>query len=117
MTDNDKAATYIGWKEGEKCQRRHNEFMDRCSCGADVELDERHDAAAPDMADPRNYMKALEGLPAAYQYDVARRDGKTVCMIWRSDRSDNDIECRQYIHEASVPVAALAALYDAEHPV
>ena len=99
MTDNEKAATYIGWKEGEKCQRRHNEFMDRCSCGAGVELDERHDAAAPDMADPRNYMKALESC------DNWRLMKRALCWVERN----------QVVKYGPNAITALAALYDAEH--
>ena len=75
MTDNEKASTFIGWREGQKCKVtdvacRH---FDQPWFDADSEESKRwlkeggthppfadHDVPAPDMADARNWSKALD---------------------------------------------------------
>jgi hypothetical protein len=50
MTDNEKAATFIGWKPNARIATNMGEMP----------------LAAPDMSDPNNYMKALDKLVVKY---------------------------------------------------
>jgi hypothetical protein len=100
MTENDKAATFIGWKPGQRCERWYT--LQSGSWCYDHKTKDAHDLPAPDMSDPRNYMKALE---ACDDWQLAKENQ----MIW-VERGD----CRKY---GITPRKALAALYDAEHPV
>jgi hypothetical protein len=84
MTDNEKAATFIGWRP--------------CVWIAN---------SAPDMSDPRNYMKALEAIEAS---DGGMWD-RTSVRRWYFIRSSNGKGGM-----GKTAVQALAALYDAEHP-
>lgn len=97
MTENEKAGTFIGWKP-------------------------EHDIPAPDMTNPRNYMKALRGLPPKYRWSAGNafmRGGDLSpeqppverWHIWTVDR----VPFNSHFKES--PVAALAALYDAERAV
>jgi hypothetical protein len=101
MTDNEKAATFIGWREGVRCTAERVWGTDACCDGHSAGGKKPHDIPAPDMSDPRNYMKALHELPVWFRWEVTRDD----CMV-TTDKG-------QYIEPT--PVAALAALYDAEH--
>jgi len=84
MTDNEKAATFIGWAPNE-----------------------HDDIPAPDMTDPRNYMKALAKV-AERRLVRLTVNSETSGVIWTK------ISIGVEIDEKS-PVAALAALYDVEH--
>ncbi len=116
MTDNEKAATFIGWKPGERCNTEgiawldcpHKQFKYHYdggdTLGVCVEI-EPHDIPAPDMTDPGNYMKALEKIdPLKWKWNLAR----DYCII---DDWEGNLE-----FEGRTPVEALAALYDVEHP-
>lgn len=114
MTDNEKAATFIGWKPEQPCTSRTHRIGFRISCefcafnrhASESEL--RTDGAGhahflppPDMRDPRNYMAALEDA----QPKDERREGMLASLsrtIWN--------------HDPREIVDYLAALYDAEHP-
>ena len=71
MTDNEKAATFIGWREGQPCSHREqidgsqwgNGIQQCFLCHCRLPIDRCfHTDPAPPMADPRNYMKALESF-------------------------------------------------------
>ena len=99
MTDNEKAATFIGWEEG---QEETNDSI--ITPEKQAELKAKFNiylpADAPDMVDPRNWAKAL---------------GYALTL-------DDWVELHPNIYEALVHrdwlaiVKMLAALYDAEHP-
>lgn len=96
MTENEKAATFIGWRPGEVCESEMGcpEWdMDQSSV-----FHRDHLVAAPDMSDPRNYTKALEGL-----WWERAMNGR-----WKVLRSG---KAHGFGH---TPQKALAALYDAE---
>lgn len=144
MTDNEKAATFIGWQEGHcdlskgdyrvvdcphtgkhaDCSRFvecHTWWI--CLCGAEMpcttdELNHpqlgpniHHDRAAPDMTDPRNYMKALEILSERrLEPDLGVTQGH-----WYVD-TDTKGETELYAKTpAEAVILRLVALYDAEH--
>ncbi len=91
MTDNEKAATFIGWKW--HAHRRDGGCIRQdFSVGCDL----------PDMSDPRNYMKAL--------VSCAKLEPTLYCHLgaWSVDIN----LWRQTPAEAIV--AFLAALYDAD---
>lgn len=60
LTDNEKAATYIGWVPNTPCTERHVEWFTRCPCGSDAEPEQPHNKACPVMNWPENYMRAFE---------------------------------------------------------
>jgi hypothetical protein len=130
VTDNQKAATFIGWT-GDLCKNSDwrwetaDRETGRCAdCAFTFSIDQDyppkflpgHIAPAPDMSDPRNYMKALEALDEQFAWDVFRRAGKIAVMIWRADRSTEDVINNRFVWECTTPAAALVVLYDAEHP-
>lgn len=99
MTDNEKAATFIGWKPNTLCYLSDNDGF--CVIhNTMLQFGVGHILAAPNITDPRNYMKALENIAqthphfddfeAAFVRTIINRDGSEM-------------------------VTALAALYDAEH--
>ena len=93
MTNNEKAATYIGWRE----------WCSNFDCWI------RH--PAPDMTRPENYMRALEMLPASLTWTMGRDPrGGYYCRIMGSMYGVQDTK-----GEGINPVEALAALYDKEH--
>lgn len=119
MTDNEKAATFIGWKSETSCWvgeggRSTAAFFDArpdgvCDCGWTFEHPEAgqisstvpsHLEPPPDMSDPRNYMKAQVAWSI-----LTHRESWTATPL-------NSISPRGY---GKTPVAALAALYDAVH--
>ena len=103
MTDNEKAATFIGWKTKE-CTGSLTRTLNGlgsliCAhCGGQPMWP--HNRPAPDMVDPRKWAKAL---------------GYALTL-------DDWVELHPNIYEALVHrdwlaiVKMLAALYDAEHP-
>lgn len=94
MTENEKAATFIGWLPHITAGHREPP----CDC-----------TAAPDMSDPRNYMKALIATAKDYYVEIVPNDevdGRVWVKIYRG--GEPKIEGDQ-------PIKALAALYDAEH--
>jgi len=98
MTENEKAATFIGWKP------------DDCHCALKPGA---HGHFCPDMSRPENYMRALTcGRMVSWglKYD-ASRDG-LICEL----RSARDAEIQVAGSSSHVVVLALAALYDQEHP-
>lgn len=126
MTENEKAATYIGWNDHQvnRCESRLRTPQGTCwTCGAITPADSTggynkgpHDTLfipAPDMSDPRNYMKALEAVrDAGRWWNIEATGGDrnyrltTVIMEDRTTQRDTPEEAI---------VGALAALYDAEN--
>jgi threonine synthase len=106
MTDNEKAATFIGWE------------------GLRTKI-----LPAPDMANPSNYMKALEAVRRrGYTWEfggeaehlIRTSDSRIyTTAIWGMGRPDlvKEVYGDSRINgdAASAVVAALAALYDAEN--
>ena len=140
MTDNEKAASYHpDWKPGRRCDEndviRGDEQRRPCTCGYDGDRQfvginmghsilrmEPHAMPAPDMSDPRNYMRALESIVEANKFWGVNLDISTppecrfeYCAMpikkWQRDRSIY----RDGATVAEAVVKALAALYDAEH--
>ena len=83
MTENEKAATFVGWGLWT-------------------------DSLPPDMTDPRNYMKALEGLPTSLRWTIGTspRDG-LYCRIW-------EVTFGKTVAAGRTVAIALAALWDVE---
>lgn len=50
------------WKREVICERRYDEFNDRCSCGTDCNQDEPHYIPAPALGDAEAVVKMLEWL-------------------------------------------------------
>lgn len=118
LSDNEKAATFIGWKPtlgpSTVCFCGHTAHhhgalkpsaCNKCCCN-------KYDKAnkpAPDLSDPRNYMKALEGLGRRtiwwelYWDDATSQVALLITAHFIYQRIENSV------------VRALAALYDAEH--
>jgi hypothetical protein len=105
LTDNQKSATFIGWVPGV------------------------HGTLSPDMADPRNYMKALEALETRgydYQINFHRPSEHLDVAIshyiqighgyWHDGGIKDILGDGDGATLAAAVVKALAALYDAEHP-
>jgi hypothetical protein len=122
MTDNEKAATFIGWREGTMCKAPKKPVDDRefgdvwCPSCNEVFGCGDHDVVCPDMSDPRNYMKALTDDKSFASLALTRdwhNEG------WRCELHINNwtpaIQ-RDRKTAGEAVVAALAALYDAEHP-
>ncbi len=106
MTDNEKAATFIGWKPGQICHGCVARMIDHGFAGLDIEglpKGTGHEIDAPDMALPQHYMRALDELPDAIGWEVRREVwGPRSCTIGGMLRQPSVVE-------------ALALLYDTEH--
>jgi len=116
LTDNEKAASYIGWKR-ERCCIVYSKAARRvfasaastsfCECGAPYS--EVHDIPAPAMRQPENYMRALLAASQHRRIEIVLLGMGCTVTIFRDPRN-------QYIAaQGETPVAALAALYDTEH--
>ena len=106
MTENEKASTFIGWKPKTWCKKcemidanKHAELAAKFKVG--------HYVPAPDMTLPNNYMKALEAMDRWAASNTGRK--RPTSSSWYVERDGIEID-------RPTPVAALAALYDAEHP-
>lgn len=104
MTENEKAATYIGWIP-EGCTI--NPASSR-ACELGTKSCERRHNPAPDMSKPEHYMWAMEALPMNVSWEFNRNyaEGHN-CNIYLPDRR---------IAYGSYPLDTLAMLYDIEHP-
>jgi hypothetical protein len=97
MTDNEKAATFIGWKPSRTPGVANS--------------------PAPDMSDPRNYMKALEAVSAA-GYNITLEDRWQLTIDKEMpEGQEHFVVYKLSLQQHNVFVMALAALYDAEHQV
>ena len=107
LTENEKAATFIGWKDRERCLAPKKPVDDRefgdvwCPSCNEVYGCGDHDVKCPDMSDLRNYMKALEGNGIKWAHQL---DGP-----WYVSKSNGSCG------DGATVGKALAALYDAEH--
>lgn len=109
MTDNEKAATFIGWKPF--AQSSWGEWAD-----------ERGNVA-PDMGDPRNYMKAWHSFYPNRPYQRIIVETNTgIWPTWRfkvwieSTMGDGRLtNCYPVDEIGRGIVKALAALYNTEH--
>ncbi len=117
MTDNEKAATFIGWGPclDQRWKAVEMGYFECLGCHRrEPEWNMVH-RAAPDMTDPRNYMKALEALlPHGFEISFEHAYGHFECCIERApsviaDWSGAGSTIGHAVSEA------LAALYDAEH--
>jgi len=109
MTDNEKAATFVGWRPNAPCTDHPSitrvVATEHCTLSAMMV----HDVLAPDMSKPENYMRALESLN---NYEMSR-DERLGCAVAIPDFGH--AEGRTFTTMAEAAVAALAALYAAEH--
>lgn len=119
MTDNEKAATFIGWNPTVQCYCASKGLNRMNPEHADLPIE--HSMSAPDMSDPRNYMKALEAIQARTNHGPIELrlscerddDWKPTKYVWDM-RLYKVLEDEHTVDWAS-PVKALALLYDAEH--
>jgi hypothetical protein len=125
MTDNEKAATFIGW------QVRDHKYVGSeggggtlfrvPTCDACGEYRTYHDKA-PDMTDPRNYMKALATAASdvPFVWICVDPNGGGSCHIEAMAQDIKFLKAPDIMAEGDnlgeQVVKALAALYDAEHP-
>jgi hypothetical protein len=75
MTDNEKAATYLGWipfSEEEVC---------RCAEKRNYHLMVKVPNKVPDMTRPENYMRALERLPGKWEIQIEQFRGEDG-LLW-----------------------------------
>lgn len=119
LSDNEKAATFIGWRV---CSGVWEEWrgMDRyfkCTgCSAESSGDgvgRQHgkpDFRASDMSDPRNYMKALEAVVPNFSIRRTSANARWIVQ-WGDDKSQHYGQTM-----ALAVMQALAALYDTENP-
>ena len=131
MTDNEKAAHFIGWKPciGYVEVRDDAPEYRYCACGFYVRTEylegpcppsPHKNPDAPDMSDARNYMKALEAIQARTHHGPIEmtvecdrdEDWKPTKFRWLV-KLYKVLEDEHSVHDWLEPVAALAALYDA----
>ena len=121
LTNNEKAATFIGWKSPRLCRGTKRDRI----CGTHQRGDEHHIAGtnlfAPDMRKPGNYMRALEALPDNRWPDMCLHENRHWrCSIWNQWNNDIGSHAIYWGGDGETcgeaVVKALAALYDAEHP-
>jgi len=124
MTDNEKAATFIGWEPDavdricEVCGARKSQVEQKWQDGHI--FGNGGTLSAPDMSDPRNYMKALEAINAAgHWFPEIMTNG--IGWLFRFGRMHAEIVpiiniAKSHKEHGQAATLALAALYDAEHP-
>lgn len=125
MTENEKAATFIGWKSEDRC----NDFLVqyasdpiwKCRSGHEFPKPRgrwkggnthEHSISAPDMSRPENYMQALDAIEG---YTLVRDEAGYSCALYDGKRRlkyEPPICNRPTLAQAVTE--ALAALYDAE---
>jgi hypothetical protein len=128
MTNNEKAATFIGWEPnsenqaeiGTLCQGHAGQVVETGTALGAMRVRCKHgqiwahivESDAPDMARPDNYMKALQAIAGRMQeLELHCRDNG---REWGLSLND----CDPISYHATVGdavLAALAALYDVEH--
>jgi hypothetical protein len=127
MTDNEKAATFIGWSAKEKIcclspcpvdtgwpdEHLSDEMIAhyRLVWSDPIYHARFHGHPAPHMTDPRNYMKALIAAATKGYYVKITPNPESDGIIWVKFYRGRPLPI-----EDGSPVKALAALYDAEHP-
>lgn len=109
LNENEKAATYIGWKPGQPSDCRFDDSDRYCRNGTEHCYIDHAIAtkAAPDMSRPDNYMRALDREMCELSRDY---DG------WQLDLARLKAPAIWYSTAGEAIIKALAALYDAEHP-
>lgn len=108
MTDNEKAATFIGWAPKTPCPPDIT----------DVPLDDY--LAAPDMTDPRNYMKALKAIgneDYGFSFWCCEWDiwTLTISATTPFPNLDSDVVNVRGVSPADAAIKALACMYDSLH--
>jgi len=114
MTENEKAATFIGWYPGQICEICA--LTDGCY-DCDLEIG-THIRKVPDMSRPENYMRALEGGDFGYEmiYDPQLGDAAWWSVdIYRDHRGNRVALGESRIGRGDSVIQALAKLYDKEH--
>ena len=119
MTDNEKAATFIEWKPDTLCKNTHawNWWCETCNWYPKwPEQFHEHAVPAPNMADAARYTKALENLAKVRTLTPEITIPIMDSQHWRATIYGTT-PLISFIHSEIGPavVAALAALYDAEH--
>lgn len=132
MSDNEKAATFIGWDVGQPCDYPLKPISgpdDMFCFECNIPAQDIHYKPAPDMSDPRNYMKAIEairirGYVVSFGgdpewYKELRPNHRSFSMaIWgyRDNLVHETYDPRTGADDlAGSVIGTLAALYDAEH--
>jgi hypothetical protein len=136
LNDNERAATFIGWKPG-PCDLSRMLVAEifggveyRCSTCAWVKQVPvhknstlvaygpdfyQHNNTAPDMSKPENYMGALEATGRAYQFKREMAASYAMMgLFYACTIPDYDINAFWYKTGGEAAIAALAALYDAQ---
>ncbi len=106
LTDNEKCATFIGWKRGDGNGHRVGVYWCH-TCNRYTPDTIAHLNAAPDMSKPENYMRAIAALVAKYgaiQLTLVK-NGVSLSTPGR----EHEVMCDTWTE-------TLAALYQAEHP-
>ena len=122
MNDNEKAASFIGWRE---CPNPEHNWIYSCDshlfhcygCGREDSIFARIHLPAPDMNKPENYMRALEASGRQFAVErkyPATRD-KGLAYACEITTNGHDAFACWYQTAAQAVVKALASLYDAEH--
>ena len=105
MTNNEKAATFIGWQVGEHCRGCDDpsvRVIQRTNIAqVNLNVHPLHPIPAPDMSDPRHWTKAV-----GQRLREKNSQGTLPTAVWQA----------LFDGDASLIVKALAALYDTEHP-
>ena len=114
MTDNEKAATFIGWSPTPTNRGYCLAATVRSQSSCFI-------AEAPDMSKPQNYMRALEALPDNRWPDMCLHENRHWrCSIWSQWNNDIGSHAIYWGGDGETcgeaVVKALVALYDAEHP-
>lgn len=115
MTDNEKAATFIGWKPDQPCQHRElnpvemwgNGIRACFGCGCLIPVNQAHCThidKAPFMGIPENYMRTVEHSRVQWRISLSKNGIHYAC-----GRADSD-----FFSMGETAVQALAALYDHE---
>lgn len=127
MTDNEKAATFIGWKPDQTCvypteHRRDDFYWDylgevQLAFCRHCRLPFEH-RTAPDMRKPENYMKALVEVAAQGHLVVLTNKAWerhwAITISWHESASETATIERDGGSPSDVVIKALAAVYDAE---
>ena len=99
MNDNEKAASFIGWRE---CPNPKHNWIYSCDshlfhcygCGREDSIFARIHLPAPDMSKPDNYMRALEGIlradssmswPSGFSFHCPAYENGKIKGTWRVD--------------------------------
>jgi len=121
VTDNEKAATFIGWKfcDGKPIWQNNPTLRFKCSKCERTEPDaiDLH-RPAPNMSKPENYMRALQAVFEAGWCPCIEGDHHHGGSTWKVFFGHALRDATESVLDLNISEGvrrALAALYDAEH--